>query len=111
VLGLKSKDKKKKKKIEGECYFCKQELNTVDRVDKIKLGCCDVVSHKKELYQWFLKNQHCPSCLAVHKQERTRLLNWGMKLESPERKHQKTGSLEKRKRSIPYEKRLREQKK
>ena len=106
---MKSKDKKKKKKIEGKCYFCDQELQSVDKTEKIRLGCCDIVSHKKELYKWFLKNQHCPSCLGVHKQERTRLLNWGMNVESPERKHQKTSSLDKaRKKPIRYEKKSRE---
>ena len=105
---LKTKDKKKKKKIEGHCYFCKQELKTIDKTEKIRLGCCDIVSHKKELYQWFLKNQHCPNCLSVHKQERNRLLNWGMNLERPDRKHQKTSSLDKKKKPIRFEKKLRE---
>ncbi len=101
---MKTKDKKK---IEGDCYFCKQELKTVDKTEKIRLGCCDVVSHKKELYQWFLKNQHCPNCLSVHKQLRTKLLNWGMNLESPQRKHQKTSTFEKKRKPIRYEKKLR----
>ena len=106
---MKTKDKKKKKKIEGNCYFCDQELKLIDKTEKIRLGCCYIVAHKRELYKWFLKNQHCPNCLSVHKQERTRLLNWGMNRESPERKHQKTKNLETgRGKQIHFEKKLRE---
>ncbi len=107
-MAEKRRKSKRKKLVEGECYFCKQELKKVDKTDKIILGCCNLVAHKHELYKWFLQNQHCPSCLAVNKQKRSKLVQWGMNREKPKREHVKTKSLEygkeKKKR---YEKKLR----
>ncbi|MCE7743146.1 MAG: hypothetical protein GOP50_11915 [Candidatus Heimdallarchaeota archaeon] len=102
------RNKKKKKKIEGECYFCKQELKNVDKTEKMKLSCCDLVAHKNELYKWFLQNQHCPRCLVVHKQTRSKIVQWGMNKERPSTEHVKTKRLVNGKRNDKrFEKRLR----
>ena len=103
-----SRKKAKKKKIEGECYFCNQNLERVEQPYKARLSCCYLVAHKHELYKWFLQNQHCPNCLVVSKQERAKIVQWGMNRDRASTKHAKTKPLEKKsKRTRVYEKRLR----
>ena len=100
--------KKRKRNIEGECYFCKQELRSIEKTEKVLLTCCNLVAHKQELYKWFLQNQHCPSCLAVHKQDRSKIVQWGMNKEKPASKHAKPKLLiDSQKGKRKHEKRLR----
>ncbi len=62
----------------GKCYFCNVDLQKVDRKEKLQLECCGIYTHKNESYSWFLRNQHCPSCLAVNSKDRQKILEWGM---------------------------------
>lgn len=73
---------RKSKRIElvdgGNCYFCKADLKRVDRKEKIQLVCCGIFAHRREIYSWFLKNQHCPSCLSVNQKTRQKIIEWGL---------------------------------
>ncbi len=92
------------------CYFCKTDLKKVDRREKIDLRCCQLIAHKKELFQWFLKHQYCPNCLAEDKKTRQQILDWGLKKETKKKKTKK--SIEHKKwKEQRYEKKLRETKK
>jgi hypothetical protein len=92
------------------CYFCKVDLKNTDRREKTELRCCKLVAHKKELFQWFLKHQYCPNCLADDKKVRQQILDWGLKKNSKKKKKKK--SIEHRKwKDQRYEKRLRDTKK
>lgn len=88
---------RKSKKIKlvdgGKCYFCKADLKRVDRKKKIQLECCGIFAHKREIYSWFLKNQHCPSCLSVNQKLRQRILEWGMNEEKKKMKQPKVKSI------------------
>ncbi len=92
------------------CYFCKTDLKNVERKQKTELRCCKLVAHKKELFQWFLKHQYCPNCLADDKKVRQQILDWGLKKDTKKKKSIK--SIEHKKwKNQRYEKRLRDTKK
>jgi len=91
------------------CYFCKIDLKNVERREKIKLRCCQLVVHKKELFQWFLKHQYCPNCLAEDSKIRQQILDWGLKKDT--KKKIKKSIEHKKWKEHRYEKRLRETKK
>ena len=92
------------------CYFCKNDLKNVDRKEKTELRCCKLVTHKKELFQWFLKHPYCPNCLSEDKKIRQQILDWGLKKDTTKKKMKK--SIEHKKwKELRYEKNLRETKK
>ena len=92
------------------CYFCKNDLKSVERREKVELRCCNLIAHKKELFQWFLKHQYCPNCLAEDKKIRQHILDWGLKKNSKKKTIKK--SIEHKKwKEHRYEKKLRETKK
>ena len=88
---------RKSKKVEfvdgGYCYFCKADLRRVDRKKKIQLECCGIFVHRREIYSWFLKNQHCPSCLSVNQKTRQKIVEWGMNKEKAKIKQPKVKSI------------------
>ena len=92
------------------CYFCKADLKNLDRKEKKELRCCKVVTHKKELFQWFLKHQYCPNCLAEDKKIRQQILDWGLKNDIKKKKTKKSIEYMKWKEQR-YAKKLRETKK
>ena len=91
------------------CFFCNRNLSKVETRDKFKMPCCGIMSHKVELYRWFLKKEKCPNCGSSHSRTVEKILNWGIHRRKERQMDDRLKSKEHKKwTKIRYEKKVRE---